>query len=123
MNTHIPGSVLCWTHPFPGGCRVPMLLLLKRRIQKWWSRAPWATLSALIVTLYVAGYIMMRCTEPASNPIRSLPTYTYFFLVTVTTVGYGDVVPVSTAGRLVAGAIPVGGLGDRAPPPPGTGRP
>jgi voltage-gated potassium channel len=91
-----------------------MLLLLKRRIQKWWSRAPWATLSALIVTLYVTGYIMMRSTEPASNPIRSLPTYTYFFLVTVTTVGYGDVVPVSTAGRLIAGAIAVGGIGAAA---------
>ena len=91
-----------------------MLLLLKRRIQKWWSRAPWVTLWAVIATLYVAGYVMMLCTEPASNPIRSLPTYTYFFLVTVATVGYGDVVPVSTVGRLVAGAIAMGGIGAAA---------
>jgi len=91
-----------------------MFLLLKRRIQKWWSRAPWATLSALIVILYVAGYIVMRFAEPAGNPIHSLPTYTYFFLVTVTTVGYGDVVPVTSAGRLAAGAIAIGGIGAAA---------
>jgi voltage-gated potassium channel Kch len=69
-----------------------LFLLLKRRIQKWWSKAPWLTLSALLGTLYLTGYAMMLWQEPASNPIRSLPTYTYFFVVTVTTVGFGDVV-------------------------------
>jgi voltage-gated potassium channel len=91
-----------------------MLLLLRRRIQKWWNRAPWATLGGLIVLLYVAGYGLMRLAEPPANPIRSLSTYTYFFLVTVTTVGYGDVVPLTTAGRLAAGAIAIGGIGAAA---------
>ncbi len=91
-----------------------MFLLLKRRIQKWWSQAPWATLGGLIAVLYFAGYFLMCWTEPAGNPIRSLPTYTYFFLVTVTTVGYGDVVPSSAAGRLAAGAIAIGGIGAAA---------
>src|SRR5258708_21538375 len=91
-----------------------MFLLLKRRIQKWWSQAPWLTLAGLTVVLYFAGYAVMCWTEPVGNPIRSLPTYTYFFLVTVTTVGYGDVVPSSAAGRLAAGAIAIGGLGGAA---------
>lgn len=91
-----------------------LLLLLKRRIQKWWSRAPWLTLSALIGTLYVLGYAMMLWKEPGSNAIRSLPTYTYFFVITVTTVGYGDVTPVSTVGRLAAGMIAIGGIGAAA---------
>ncbi|HKF24302.1 MAG TPA: ion channel, partial [Candidatus Angelobacter sp.] len=56
----------------------------------------------------------MRWSEPTGNPIRSLPTYTYFFLVTITTVGYGDVVPVTWLGRLVAGGIAVGGIGAAA---------
>jgi voltage-gated potassium channel len=34
--------------------------------------------------------------------------------VTVTTVGYGDVVPVTTAGRLIASAIALGGVGTAA---------
>ncbi len=91
-----------------------MLQLLRRRLHKAWSRAPWATLSAIIGVLYVAGFGLMRWAEPATNPIRSLATYTYFFLVTVTTVGYGDVVPVTTAGRLTAGAIAVGSIGAAA---------
>ncbi len=91
-----------------------MLLLLTRKIQRWWSRAPWATLSVLFGILYVAGYAMMLWKEPAGSQIRSLATYTYFFVVTITTVGYGDVVPVTTAGRLIASAIALGGVGTAA---------
>ena len=91
-----------------------MFLLVRRKIQKWWSRAPWATVSALISALYLLGYVTMRWAEPTSNRIRDLPTYTYFFLVTVTTVGYGDVVPVSAVGRVASGLIAIGGIGAAA---------
>src|ERR1700743_237157 len=91
-----------------------MFLLLKRRIQKWWSRAPWLTLGGLLVVLYFTGYLVMRWLEPPGNPIRSLPAYTYFFLITVTTVGYGDVVPLTAAGRMAAGLIAIGGIGAAA---------
>lgn len=96
----------------PGASTI--LLLLRRKIVKWWSRAPWLTLCLLIGILYIFGFVMMRVAEPEGNSIRSLPTYTYFFLITVATVGYGDVVPVSTAGRLAAGLISVGGIGAAA---------
>lgn len=91
-----------------------MIVALKRRILKWWSRAPWLTLLVLVGALYVAGYAMILWTEPASSAIRSIGTYTYFFVVTITTVGYGDVVPVSTAGRLASGLIAIGGIGAAA---------
>jgi hypothetical protein len=84
-----------------------MLLLLKRRLQKWWRRAPWLTLTVLLAALYLFGYLFMNWAEPASNPIRSFPAYTYFFLITVATVGFGDVVPVSTLGRLAAAMIAI----------------
>ena len=88
-----------------------MLQLLRRTFQKLWSRAPWATLSAIIGALYVAGFFLMEWAEPANSPIHSLATYTYFFVVTVTTVGYGDVVPVTAVGRFTAGLIAVGSIG------------
>jgi voltage-gated potassium channel len=91
-----------------------MLQLLRRRFHKLWSRAPWATLALIIGVLYVAGYGAMWWAEPATNPIRSLATYTYFFVVTVTTVGYGDVVPLTTTGRLAAATIAIGSIGAAA---------
>src|SRR5258708_16280789 len=91
-----------------------LFLIFKRQIIKYWSRAPWLTLLALLMLLYAAGYVVMRCTEPHDNPIRSLSTYTYFFAITVTTIGYGDVTPVSWPGRIAAGCIAFGGIGAAA---------
>jgi len=91
-----------------------MIAVLRRRILKWWSRAPWLTLCLLVGALYIAGYILILLTEPAGSAIRNIPTYTYFFVITITTVGYGDVVAVSTAGRLAAGLIAIGGIGAAA---------
>jgi len=96
------------------GDGVPLFLLLKRRVLTWWSKAPWLTLCAVLGVLYWLGFALIHWSEPPGNPIRSLPTYTYFFLVTVTTVGYGDVVPLSTAGRFTAGMIAIGGIGAAA---------
>jgi voltage-gated potassium channel len=88
--------------------------VLRRKILKWWSRAPWLTILVLIGTLYLGGFVTMWLVEPETNPIRTLPIFTYYFLVTLTTVGYGDVVPVSTLGRLTAGVIAIGGVGAAA---------
>src|SRR5260370_16915625 len=93
-----------------------LLTLLKRRIQKWWGKSPWLTLLAMLAILYVFGYVTLLWQEPDSSAIRSLPTYTYFFVITVTTVGFGDVVPVSTPSRLTPPLIPIRGIGAPAVP-------
>jgi voltage-gated potassium channel len=47
----------------------------------------------------------MYALESSLNPaFRSIPVGIYWAIVTVTTVGYGDVAPVTPLGRLVASA-------------------
>jgi len=43
-----------------------------------------------------------------------LSTYTYFFVITVTTIGFGDVVPTTAIGRITASVIAIGGIGAAA---------
>jgi voltage-gated potassium channel len=52
----------------------------------------------------------MAVVEPASTGIASPGTYWWYFVVTAATVGYGDVYPASTAGRVVGAYVIVGGI-------------
>jgi voltage-gated potassium channel len=57
----------------------------------------------------VAVYVLERNEQPAA--FGSLPSTLWWAVVTLTTVGYGDVVPVTPLGRLVASLVMVCGLG------------
>jgi voltage-gated potassium channel len=61
-----------------------------------------ATVLALI------GAVLERLIDPAFD---TLPQALWFTITTVTTVGYGDYVPESGVGRLVASALMLTGLG------------
>ena len=67
----------------------------------------------LIVTvataLAVAAAVLERLLEP--RVFDTFPQALWFTITTVTTVGYGDLVPESAAGRLVASALMLTGLG------------
>src|SRR3712207_2393264 len=52
----------------------------------------------------------MALVEPAGSEITAPGTYWWYFLVTAATVGYGDVFPVSTGGRVVGAYVIVGGI-------------
>jgi voltage-gated potassium channel len=58
-------------------------------------------LAASFLALAVAGAIAMRIADPHNFP--SLGLAVWWGLETVTTVGYGDVVPTTTAGKVVGG--------------------
>jgi len=59
-------------------------------------------------TLALIGAVLERLIDPAFD---TLPQALWFTITTVTTVGYGDYVPESGAGKLVASALMLTGLG------------
>ena len=62
------------------------------------------------VALVLASAIVVRRVEPPSSGFDSLGDAVWWAVVTITTVGYGDLVPVTTEGRIAAGILMVGGL-------------
>jgi voltage-gated potassium channel len=73
---------------------------------------------ALLACLVILGGLMivaaaaMHVVEGSAQPEKfgSIPQSMYWAIITLTTVGYGDVYPVTHAGRLVAGITAVMGL-------------
>ena len=112
---------------FPGlrGLRVLRLLRLLRTSRVFRYRNPFAIVlqaleengllftfafSVLGVTTVLGG-ITMYLVEGRINPeISSMGDGIWWALVTVTTVGFGDITPVSSLGRIVGGVMMIGGM-------------
>jgi voltage-gated potassium channel len=63
---------------------------------------------AVATVLAIAAAVLERLIDPAFD---TFPQALWFTVTTVTTVGYGDYVPESAAGRVVASALMLTGLG------------
>ena len=71
------------------------------------SRRLRTILAALLFFIFLFGYLFY-----ASEPdVRNLGDGIWWALVTITTVGYGDITPVTTLGRIVASSLMLLGLG------------
>jgi voltage-gated potassium channel len=70
----------------------------------------WRLPLAVAAFVFVSSWLVMALVEPASTGITRPETYWWYFVVTSATVGYGDVFPVSTAGRIVGVYVIVGGI-------------
>ena len=84
--------------------------LILRGYKKVLSRVheyAWVTLFVSIALLYVLGYFVMLY----AGEDQILENYTWWFSVTITTVGYGDYSPLTTYGRICAGFIMFIGIG------------
>ena len=86
---------------------------VERRFETWYERL---TLPRAVATVITVAFILVmlagalvRIVEP--DVFTSIGLAYWWAVVTVTTVGYGDVVPESTGGRLVATLLMLTGLG------------
>ena len=70
----------------------------------------WRLPLAVALFVFLTSWLAMALVEPAGTGIAAPGTYWWYFLVTSATVGYGDVFPVSTGGRIVGLYVIVGGI-------------
>jgi voltage-gated potassium channel len=92
---------------------VPMLNRFERtlteRLVSLTLRKAVGLIVAVATVLALAAAVLERLLEP--RVFDTFPQALWFTITTVTTVGYGDYVPESAAGRLVASALMLTGLG------------
>ncbi len=112
--------------------RVLRILRLLRILKLTRYSGAWATFAAVLYgqrrTLYMSGFLMfimlvlsaslMYLIEHDAQPeaFANIPAAMWWSLVTLTTVGYGDVTPVTVLGKILGGFVTVLGLGMYALP-------
>lgn len=76
--------------------------------------AAFSILAVLLVLVATGAYFVERNAQP--EHFGSIPAAMWWALVTLTTVGYGDVTPITSAGRVFGGLATVLGIGMAALP-------
>lgn len=92
----------------PSGLQ-PRLDLQIERITRHPLRGAWAAAAVVTLVVTVIGGLLVRLTDPDTYPNIWLGLW--WSIQTTTTVGYGDVVPGSVAGRVIAAFVMVVGIG------------
>ena len=82
------------------------------------ERTALAACGVILASLVLLSASFMHLAEHADQPDKfgTIPQAMYWAIITLTTVGYGDVVPVTMAGKMIAGVTAVLGLGMLALP-------
>jgi len=74
-----------------------------------------ALLFVLLLTVTIAGSLMFMIeNERQPEVFTSIPVAMWWAIETLTTVGYGDIVPMTAAGRVIGGVVSIVGIGTLA---------
>ena len=90
-----------------------IFLLLRRSLASVSTdRIAGSIVSIVIGAVFVSAYFMWRVEYDAPGAtITTFRSAVWWAIVTTTTVGYGDLIPVTPAGRLIATAVMIVGIG------------
>lgn len=87
-----------------------MPFVLARFVRRLGRARTWALPVFIIATVFLTSWPLMIWAEPAGNAITSVENYWWWFVVTASTVGYGDFFPTTFGGHLVGVYVIVGGI-------------
>lgn len=74
-----------------------------------------ALLFVLLLTVTISGSMMFMIeNERQPEVFTSIPVAMWWAIETLTTVGYGDIVPMTAAGRIIGGVVSIVGIGTLA---------
>lgn len=75
----------------------------------WSSRSKIGVFLFFILNVVIIVGTLMYLIEGPANGFKSIPTSIYWAIVTVTTVGYGDISPATSLGQFLASALMIAG--------------
>ncbi|WP_245560459.1 ion channel [Actinopolyspora halophila] len=84
--------------------------MLFRLLQRFVGPRSWATPTVVIVFVFFTSWPLMALFESADSELVRPANYWWWFLVTTSTVGYGDFYPETTGGHTVGVYVIVGGI-------------
>ncbi|OLZ58127.1 potassium channel family protein [Amycolatopsis keratiniphila] len=87
-----------------------MPFILSRLLSRWLLGRGWTFPVAVVVCVFVTSWPLMLLAEPEGSELVLPGNYWWYFVVTATTVGYGDFSPETTAGHFVGAYVIVGGI-------------
>ena len=89
-----------------------LLFVIFKKYARFLRKEFLARLTIMTLVVIIAGMIGMALFEKGKNPsIDSIGDTIWWTFVTITTVGYGDIFPVTTGGRVVGVMVMVFGIG------------
>ncbi|MDC3237375.1 ion channel [bacterium] len=83
-----------------------MINLIKNLVKATKKRKGLFLVLAYLFLMFFTS-VIISIIEPSGTPLKSFWNALWWSVVTSTTVGYGDIYPVSTAGKIVAVALPM----------------
>lgn len=83
-----------------------MIFIIKRLLREAIRRQGLSLVLLYIALLLLSSFLVMAV-EPVSSALTSFPDALWWSVVTSTTVGYGDIYPISAGGRIIAVVLPM----------------